>query len=522
MTTGSAADANGLPTESVRHFPEGSASPALELKRLTKTFGSLTACDAIDITLYRGEILTLLGENGSGKTTLMNMITGLYRPDSGAMFVRGKREDIRTPSDARRLGIGMIHQHFKLVEPFTAQENILLGLPRSRGQSPARLRADIGALSGRYGLGVELDRRVSGMSVSQKQTVEILKVLYRGADVLILDEPTAVLTPQEADRLFGILRRMRDNGAAIIMITHKLSEVMALSDRVAVLRQGRRAATVRKDETTPEQLTEFMVGQKVTLNIERPATVRKPLLSVKNLTVRDADGATRLSGVSFGLESGEILGVAGVAGSGQKQLCEAIAGLVPTVSGEILLHGRDIAGQSPRKIYDQGVRLGFIPEDRLGMGLVGSMNIVDNLLLRDYRLQRGPFVRRSGAAKRAGDLVRRLSIIPPEPLRPVSRLSGGNLQKVLLGRELMGRPELLVTSYVVRGLDVHSSYVIYDLLNEQKKNGVGALFVGEDLDVLLELCDRIMVLCGGRVTGIVDSKAATRERIGLLMAGGEV
>ncbi|MDR0396440.1 MAG: ABC transporter ATP-binding protein [Oscillospiraceae bacterium] len=501
---------------------EQSGEPALELKRLTKTFGSLKACDAIDMTLYPGEILTLLGENGSGKTTLMNMITGLYRPDSGAVFVRGRREDIRTPNDARRLGIGMIHQHFKLVEPFTARENILLGLPRSRGKSAARLRGDIDALSERYGLGVELDRRVGDMSVSQKQTVEIMKALYRGADILILDEPTAALTPQESDRLFDMLRRMRGNGSAIIMITHKLSEVMALSDRITVLRQGKRVATVRRDQTAPEQLTEFMVGRKITLNIERPSTIKKPLLSINKLCVKDADGSPRLRDVSFSLDAGEILGVAGVAGSGQKQLCEAIAGLVPASSGEILLHGRDIAGQSPRQIYDQGVRLGFIPEDRLGMGLVGSMNIVDNLLVRDYRLQRGPFLRRAGAAKRAGDLVKRLSVMPPEPLRPVSRLSGGNLQKVLLGRELLSKPELLVTSYVVRGLDVHSSYVIYDLLNDQKKAGVGALFVGEDLDVLLELCDRIVTLCGGRVTGIVDAKTATRERIGLLMMGDAV
>ncbi|MDR1262264.1 MAG: ABC transporter ATP-binding protein [Oscillospiraceae bacterium] len=516
MKTGITATANGLHSESVRPFLD--VTPVLELKRLTKTFGSLTACDAIDAELYPGEILTLLGENGSGKTTLMNMITGLYRPDSGAIFVNGKREDIRTPNDARRLGVGMIHQHFKLVEPFTAQENIILGLPRQRGQSSSMVRADVRALSERYGLDVELDRRVSDMSVSQKQTVEILKVLYRGANILILDEPTAVLTPQEADRLFDILRRMREGGAAIIMITHKLNEVMALSDRVAILRQGRHVATVRKDQTTPEALTEFMVGQKISLNIERPKTARKPLLTVNNLTVRDADGSLRLSDASFSLESGEILGVAGVAGSGQKQLCEAIAGLTAG-SGEILLHGRNIAGQSPRRIYDQGVRLGFIPEDRLGMGLVGSMNVVDNLLLRDYRLQRGPFLRRSGAMKRAADLVDRLSIIPPEPLRPVGRLSGGNLQKVLLGRELMSKPELLVTSYVVRGLDVHSSYVIYDLLNEQKRAGVGALFVGEDLDVLLELCDRIMVLCGGRVSGIVEAKDATREMIGLMMTG---
>ncbi|GHU75536.1 ABC transporter [Clostridia bacterium] len=494
--------------------------PVLELKRLTKTFGTLKACDSIDLTLFPGEILALLGENGSGKTTLMNMITGLYRPDNGAIFVRGRREDVHAPSDSRRLGIGMIHQHFKLVEPFTAQENILLGFPRRRGQSSAKLREDIQALSARYGLDVKLDQRVHNMSVSQKQTVEILKVLYRGADILILDEPTAVLTPQETDRLFDILRRMRDSGSAIIMITHKLSEVMALSDRIAILRQGRHIATVRRDETSPSQLTEFMVGQKIDLNIARPSTLQKPLLSIKNLTVRDSDGAQRLSGVSFDLAAGEILGVAGVAGSGQKQLCEAIAGLVPTASGAILLHGRNLAGQSPRQIYEQGVRLGFIPEDRLGMGLVGSMNIVDNLLLRDYRRQHGPFLRRSGARVRADDLVKRLAIIPPEPLRPVGRLSGGNLQKVLLGRELMSKPELLVTSYVVRGLDIQSSYVIYDLLNEQKRSGVGALFVGEDLDVLLELCDRIMVLCGGRVTGIADARTATREQIGLLMVGG--
>ncbi|MDR1570157.1 MAG: ABC transporter ATP-binding protein [Oscillospiraceae bacterium] len=492
-------------------------APALELRLLTKAFGSLVACDHINMTLHAGEILALLGENGSGKTTLMNMIAGLYRPDSGDIFVRGIKADIHSPSDARKHGIGMIHQHFKLVDVFTARQNIQLGA--GRDMSDRALNEKVRALGERFGLTARLDQKVYDMSVGQKQTVEIIKALCRGADILILDEPTAVLTPQESDRLFDILRRMKADGAAIIIITHKLGEVMALSDRVAILRGGRNVGEALTSKTNAAELTEKMVGQKVDLSIARPAMKQTPLFSMRNVSVRSADGVLRLDRVSFDIAGGEILGVAGIAGSGQKQLCECIAGLEPICGGEILFKGKNIAGQSPRQIYDIGVRLGFIPEDRLGMGLVGAMDVTDNLLLREYRLQPGFFIKRGPVRERARDLIKRLSVAPPDPSRPVGQLSGGNLQKVLLGRELLSKPELLITSYVVRGLDVHSSYVIYDLLNDCKLMGVGALFVGEDLDVLLELCDRVLVLCGGQITGLVNAKTATREQIGLMMVG---
>lgn len=493
------------------------AENTLELKGLTKTFGSVTSCDRIDLSLQKGEILALLGENGSGKTSLMNMIAGLYKPDEGEIRVNGEPVTIKSPSDAREHGIGMIHQHFKLVEVFTAFQNIMLGMRRELNRR--HILDKVSALIETYGIKCELHKRIRDMTVGERQNVEIIKALCRGSNILILDEPTAVLTPQEASNLFGIMRRMKQSGASIIIITHKLAEVLEISDTVAVLRAGKNVGQIATRDATESILTEMMVGRKVSLAIERPTAKQTPLLAVSNLTVVE-DGITKLDGVSFDVGSGEILGVAGITGSGQKQLCECIAGLATISSGSIRLKGQDIAGLSPRKIYDKGIRLGFIPEDRLGMGLVGSMDIPGNLLLRSYTRQKGFILRRGDAKRDAEELVRRLEVSPPNIARPVGMLSGGNLQKVLLGRELMGRPELLVTSYVVRGLDVNSSYKIYDLLNERKLAGVGALFVGEDLDVLIGLCDRIMVLFKGRVAGILDAAAATRERIGLLMAGG--
>ncbi|MDR2504938.1 MAG: ABC transporter ATP-binding protein [Oscillospiraceae bacterium] len=497
---------------------EAPSVPRLQTINLTKSFGELRACDGVSVNVNAGEILALLGENGSGKTTLVNMVAGLYKPDGGEVRVSGAPVAIHSPTDARRYGIGMIHQHFKLVEVFTAIENICLGMPR---ESTRRgLMARTLAFIEKYGLGVPLDMKAYRMSVAQKQTVEILKALVRGADILILDEPTAVLTPQESEKLFDILRKMKEAGCAIIIITHKLAEVMELSDRVSILRAGRNVGEFATAKTNPRELTERMVGRKVDLSIERVHAQKRPLLTLEDVSYAHA-GVKLLDGVSFDVSGGEILGVAGVAGSGQKQLCEAIAGLTGITSGSIRLLGEELAHLSPREIYDRGVRLGFIPEDRLGMGLVGSMDVTDNILLREYRTQRGGFIRRKPVRRKAMTLVSDLAVVPPDINRAVSQLSGGNLQKVLLGRELMQSPQLLVTSYVVRGLDVNSSYTIYDLLNDRKKNGVGALFIGEDLDVLLELCDRILVMCAGRVTGILDAKHATRAQIGLLMTGSE-
>ena len=356
------------------------------------------------------------------------------------------------------------------------------------------------------------------MSVSEKQTVEILKVLYYGADILILDEPTAVLTPQETDKLFGILRNMRDKGCAVIIITHKLGEVLEISDRVTILRKGESVATVNTAETNAHELTELMVGHAVELAIDCPPYQDDGVvLNVHHLTISNSDGAQAVKDVSFDLKKGEILGVAGVAGSGQKELCEAIAGLQKIDKGAILYNQKNIEGKTPKEIIDLGISMSFIPEDRLGMGLAASLSITDNMMLKSYREAKGPFVDRKSAEKLAEKIIKQLDVQTPGTEIPVRRLSGGNVQKVLLGREIEANPHVLITAYAVRGLDINSSYTIYNLLNEQKKKNVGILFIGEDLDVMLELCDRIMVLCHGRITGIVDAKSATKEELGLLM-----
>ena len=496
-----------------------SANCAIECRGISKSFGTVLANDRVDLKLHYGEILALLGENGSGKTTLMNMLSGIYRPDEGRIFVAGEEVFINSPVDAMRLGIGMIHQHFKLVDVFSAMDNIAVGTKGGR-EKPDRMRTKIREISERFGLEIDPDKKIYDMAVSEKQTVEIMKVLYRGSDILILDEPTAVLTPQETQKLFAILRKMRDDGKAIIIITHKLNEVMEISDRVAVLRKGRSVATVETATTNELKLTELMVGHSVDLSIKNPQTDKTDgVLKVTGLNVTGSDGTKALKDVSFELRGGEILGVAGVAGSGQKELCESIAGLLSIDGGSVLLEGTELKGKTPFEILNLGVSISFVPEDRLGMGLVGSMGITDNMLLRTYYKTPGYFIDRKPAREMAERLIDRLQILTPGTETPVRLLSGGNVQKVLLGREIESNPKVLITSYAVRGLDINSSYAIYDLLNEQKEKGVAVLNIGEDLDVLLALCDRIMVLCHGEVTGIVDAKGTTKEQLGLLMTG---
>ncbi|WP_394960687.1 ABC transporter ATP-binding protein [Candidatus Allofournierella merdavium] len=492
---------------------------AIRCSGITKTFGSVVANDAIDLEVNYGEVLALLGENGSGKTTLMNMLSGIYHPDAGQIFVNGQSVSIASPVDARALGIGMIHQHFKLVDVFTAMENIVLGMP---GRMPSRraLRAEVQSLCAGYGLEIDPEKPVYEMSVSEKQTVEILKVLYRGAKILILDEPTAVLTPQETEKLFDILRQMKAKGCAVIIITHKLNEVLAISDRVTILRKGKSVDTVATADVDANLLTEKMVGHAVSLAIRRPEPHDvHTILKVVDLTVEKPDGSLGLDDVSFHIHSGEILGVAGVAGSGQKELCECIAGLVPAKKGAVLYKKENILGKSPEAIIDLGISMSFVPEDRLGMGLVASMGMTDNMLLKSYRAGKGPFVDRAPARALAKKLVEELSIVTPGIETPVRLMSGGNVQKVLLGREIESDPNLLITAYPVRGLDINSSYLIYDLLNKQKEKGVAVMFIGEDLDVLLELCDRILVLCHGKITGVVKAGEVTKEQIGLMMTG---
>ena len=508
---------------------------AIQMTKISKSFAGIPAITDVDLTVLKGEIHALLGENGAGKSTLVNMLAGIYRPDSGSIAVEGQDVRFASPGGAIRLGIGMIHQHFKLVDIMTAAENITLGGHDGFLFRRRRLNARIKELSERYGLDIDPGKRVFDMSVGEKQTLEIMKVLYRGARILIMDEPTAVLTPQEISRLFSIMRTMRDDGCSIIIITHKLNEVMDISDRVTVLRRGENVGTLTTAQVTLQDLIERVVGRSVDLSINRPVYTggakahgrtppsdepTEPLLRVDGLCVVTGDKKTALDKVSFDLGEGEILGVAGVAGSGQKELCEAIAGLTRASGGRIFFEGNNIVGESPRSISDRGIRLGFIPEDRLGMGLVASMDLVDNFMLKDYRRYPGPLLRRGPSAQRAARLVERLEIQTPNLSTPVSLLSGGNIQKVLLGREIDSDPRVLITAYPVRGLDIGASYKIYDLLNEQKMKGVGIVFIGEDLDVLLELCDRILVLSHGQMTGQVDARKTTKEELGFLMTGG--
>ncbi|CDB44562.1 aBC transporter ATP-binding protein [Firmicutes bacterium CAG:240] len=511
---------------------------AVKMRNISKSFGTVKANDKIWLDIYRGEILALLGENGSGKTTLMNMLSGIYFPDEGEIFIDDKEVVIRSPKDALNLGIGMIHQHFKLVDVLTATENIILGL-EGKGKLDLKSAAKkIREICDAYGFDVDPDQHIYEMSVSQKQTVEIVKVLYRGADILILDEPTAVLTPQETDKLFAVLRNMRDAGKAIVIITHKMHEVEDLSDRVAVLRHGQFIGDMPTKNTNAQEMTNMMVGHAVELNIDRPDPVDpKPRVEVKNLTVRSIDGIVKLDDVSFTANSGEILGIAGISGCGQKELLEAIAGLQPTESGSVSYIKDDgsreeLLGKDPLSIADLGVVLSFVPEDRLGMGLVANMDLGDNMMLRSFRKGKSFFTDRKSPRKLAESVVDELEVVtpgissgvePPEKSPPVRRLSGGNVQKVLVGREIASAPTVLLTAYAVRGLDINSSYTIYDLINRQKQKGVAVIYVGEDLDVLLELCDRILVLCGGKVSGIVPGRGAKKREVGMMMTklGGE-
>ena len=495
---------------------------AVRLEHVTKTFGSVVANKDVSLGVRRGEILSLLGENGSGKTTLMNMIAGIYFPDEGDIYVNDEPVTIRSPRDALDLGIGMIHQHFKLVDLFTATENIILGLEGKLDLNNARKK--VKDICDRYGFDIDPDMKIYDMSVSQKQTVEIVKVLYRGADILILDEPTAVLTPQETEKLFKVLRNMRDDGKAIVIITHKMHEVEELSDRVAILRHGQFVGDMLTRETNAQEMTNMMVGRPVTLNIDRPAPVNaKPRIVVEHLTVKDMEGTLKLDDVSFTANSGEILGIAGISGCGQKELLEAIAGLQPTQSGSIRYvedDGREeeLIGKDPTAIASLGVGLSFVPEDRLGMGLVGSMDLTDNMMLRSFRKGHSWFTNRKDPKHLAEKVVEELEVNTPGVSTPVRCLSGGNVQKVLVGREIAAAPTVLLTAYAVRGLDINASYTIYDLINKQKQSGVAVVFVGEDLDVLLELCDRILVLCGGKVSGIVEKPDASRKpEVGMMM-----
>ncbi|MEG2638627.1 MAG: ABC transporter ATP-binding protein [Clostridiales bacterium] len=494
----------------------------VELKGITKTFGSVVANKDIDLSLQKGEIHALLGENGSGKSTLVNMLSGIYIPDSGFISINGKEVRVDSPNDAIKNRIGMVHQHFKLVDAMTAKENIAAGQKRGFTFKGKKLSAELYNIAGKYGLVINPDKYIDEMSISEQQSVEIMKMLYRGADVLILDEPTAVLTPQEIVRFFDILRKMKEEGCAIIIITHKMNEVMEISDRVTVLRKGESIATVNTADVTAKELTDMMVGYSIDLSIKRdkvPNEEKHPLLEIDHLNINGERGSKVIDDMSFRLFSGEVLGVAGIAASGQKELCEAIVGLCNVDSGSVKMEGDELVGMSPLGILRKGVSMGFVPEDRLGMGLVGNLNIVDNVMLKSYRLDKGIFVNRKKGEEVASHIIKQFDVSTPSIHHQIKKLSGGNIQKVLLGREIDSNPNVLITAYPARGLDIGAAYNIYNVLNEQRVKGVGVLYIGEDLDVLIELCDRILVMSHGKIVKIADARSISKEDLGLLMLG---
>lgn len=489
----------------------------LELKNISKHFKGVYANKNININLYKGEILSILGENGSGKTTLMNVLSGIYTPDEGEIYINSKLAHIHSPKDAFSYGIGMVHQHFKLVDTFTALENIILGLKEKVSLKDALEKAS--GIAEKYGFKIDLKKKIHNMSVSEKQTVEIIKVLYREVDILVLDEPTAVLTPQEIEKLFNVIRKMREDNKSIIIITHKLNEVLSISDRVSILRKGEYIGTLTTKDTNERELTNYMVGNTVDLKLERlRKEATSPTLEIRNLNVLKDDGTKAITDLNFFLRGGQILGVAGIAGCGQKELCEAIVGL-RNYKGEISHFGESIVGYSAEKIKEIGIRMSFIPEDRLGLGLAPNLSIVDNLLLKNYKQSKGIFVDRKTAKTKALEVMERYNVQAESVEAPVKNLSGGNIQKILLGREIGTNPNVIITAYPVRGLDINSSYMIYDILNEEKAKNTAILFIGEDLDVLLAFCDKIMVLCEGKNMGIVHTKNTTKEEIGLMMTG---
>lgn len=552
----------------------------LQLKNISKAFGKVQANNNVSLDLYEGEILSLLGENGSGKTSLMNILAGIYFPDSGSIEIKGEEVTITSPRDAYSYKIGMVHQHFKLVDVFTATQNVVVGLDKTYYKNIKEASKQIKDICDSFGFALDPNQCVCDMSVSEKQTLEIVKTLFRGVDILILDEPTAVLTPQEIDKLFAVLRNMKAAGKSIIIITHKLNEVMDISDRITVLRKGELIGTVNKTETSIDELTEMMVGKKTELNIERsePKGTEK-LLEVQNLCVKNAFGNDVLKDISFDLKEGEILGIAGISGNGQKELLEAIAGVDRIASGDVVYHRQKknkpvsffhkslfqikklakegafhfangtpvnlenvsayeikdlvnngeilfnenetmyLKGKNPREIRELGIHLAFVPEDRLGMGLVGSMNINENMMLRSYRKGNGPFLNFKKPKATAETIIKDLEVATTSANVQVKKLSGGNVQKVLVGREIAYAPSVFMVAYPVRGLDINSSYTIYNLLNKQKQKGVGIIYVGEDLDVLLALADRILVLCDGKVSGIVDARSVDKRQVGALMLG---
>jgi ABC-type uncharacterized transport system ATPase subunit len=518
----------------------------VEMKRIVKHFPGILANDQVTFEARKGEIHGLLGENGAGKTTLMNILYGLYRQDSGDILFEGKLAHIESPKKAIELGIGMVHQHFKLIPRLTVLENIVLGLKTNTANLPfasqAQARylrsfqkfvetfglnikeaeAKVAALSKQYGLKIHPGAKVWELSVGEQQRVEIIKALYRDAKLLILDEPTAVLTPQEVESLFEMLKTMVKKGYTIIFITHKLNEVMELCHRITVLRNGKVVSTVRTDQSDKKMLAKMMVGREVLFHVKKPEVAPgKVILKVENLSVLNDKGLKAVQGVWLSVREGEIVGIAGVSGNGQRELIEALNGLRPVQEGAVFFEDQDITNAPPKEIIKYGI--GYIPEDRLNVGLATGLSIVDNTLLKSQhgeRFARGWFLNDQAAKEYAGTLVRNFDVRTPSIHLPVGRLSGGNIQKIILARELSRNPKLLIASQPTRGLDVGAIEYVQTTLLEQKRQGKAILLVSENLDETLHLSDRIAVMYEGRIVGLVSAKEADRREIGLMMAGG--
>ena len=508
--------------------PGGDRAPAILALAVTKRFPGVVADDHVTFRAEAGEVHALLGENGAGKTTLCNVLTGLYRPEEGDVFVEGRQVRFHSPRDAHRAGIFMVHQHFRLVQSMTVAENVVLGWSRRRSLrfSPRQIEQEVAETAGRYRMDVDPRARIWQLSLGEQQRVEILKALYRGARILLLDEPTTVLTPQETDQLFESIRHMAADGSTIVFISHKLPEVTAVSDRVTVLRAGRTVGTVRTAETDAAALARMMVGREVLLRRRKDAgeaAAGEPVLDLEGVGAEGDLGTHALRDVTLTVRAGEILGVAGVAGNGQRELAEVIAGLRPPTGGSIRIAGRSPHAGDPRSALRLGVA--YIPEDRMGMGVSPNLSIAENLVLRSYRnhgLGVGPLLSGRRIGTNAAGLMGRFDVRAPSGRTLVHQLSGGNVQRVLLARELSSSPRVLVAASPTRGLDVGATEAVWQLLIEAAGRGVGVLLISEDLDEILDLADRVAVMYEGRVVGVLESAEFDVERIGLMMAGAGV
>ncbi len=493
---------------------------------IRKEFGTFVANDNITLQLRKGEIHALLGENGAGKSTLMNVLFGLYQPEGGEIRVRGEKVDIENPNIANDLGIGMVHQHFMLVEKFTVTENIILGSEPKSGLTVDRAtaRKKVMEISEQYGLRIDPDAKIEDISVGMQQRVEILKTLYRGAEILIFDEPTAVLTPQEIQELIQIMKRLIEEGKSIILITHKLKEIMQVADRCTVIRRGRYIGTVDIDETVNEdRLAEMMVGREVNFDAEySKADPQQVVLDVQKLVVKDSRGLEAVDGLDLQIRSGEILGIAGIDGNGQTELIEAISGLKKPESGKVLLNGKDVTGFTPRKVTESGV--GHIPQDRHKHGLVLDYSIRDNMVLQTYYKE--PFSKRGlmnykAVAEKAKALIEKFDVRTPSVDVPARALSGGNQQKAIIAREVDRSPDLLIAAQPTRGLDVGAIEFIHEQLIKEREKGRAVLLISFELEEILHVADRVAVLYEGKIVGIRDPKETTEQELGFLMAGGK-